>query len=146
MGQRGTCARLLKTFPLAKLHSPYSVGDVSVIPTLEDILGRGYLPLELPPPFNSVSFGIFARTIRAPKLPFDTSTKGFRTSRPETYNLARAGSFRRELSIMNPIHFGELALCVVTNWPEIEKLTKSALSLTSPIATSEGRAISANIP
>jgi len=115
---------------------------MSIAPTLEDLLGRGYLPQELPPPFSSTSFGAYAKSLTAGKLPFDTITKGFKTSRPEVYNLARAGSFRRELSILNPIHFAELAQCFVNNWPKLASLTKSKLSLTSPTPTKEGRAIS----
>ena len=108
--------------------------------TLKDILGRGYLPQELPPPFNSISFGKFVESRGSVGLPFDTSR--CRTSRPEIYNLARAGSFRRELAILNPIHYALVAECIVANWDAILKLTKSKLSLTTPTPTSDQRAIS----
>ncbi len=113
---------------------------MSHAPTVKDVLGRGFLPQELPPPFNSVSLGEFAESRGAAGLPFDTSLH--KTSRPEVYNLARAGSFRRELAIPNPIHFGLLVECIIANWTEISKLTKSKLSLTSPTPAAEGRAIS----
>ena len=113
-------------------------------PAVKDILGRGFFPQELPPPFNSLLFGKYVEPLKA--LPFDTTTKGFKTSRPEIYNLARAGSFRRELAILNPIHFGVLAEFMVQNWSAISKLTRSKLSLTTPVATDEGRAISRQFP
>lgn len=109
-------------------------------PTLEGILGRGFLPQELPPPFNSLSLGKFIQARGAAALPFDTSQH--RTSHTETYNLARAGSFRRELAIQNPIHFALVAECIVANWGEIAKLVKSRISLTTPTPTADGRAIS----
>ena len=112
----------------------------SQLPTLKDVLGRGFLPQELPPPFNSLSLGKFAQSRGLTALPFDTSLQ--KTSRPELYNLARAGSFRRELAILNPIHFGMLVECLIANWKQISKLTRSKLSLTSPTPTTEGRAIS----
>ena len=64
-------------------------------PTMKDLLGRGFLPQELPPPFNSLSLGHFIDSRGPVALPFDISQ--YRTSRSEVYNLARAGSFRREL-------------------------------------------------
>jgi hypothetical protein len=117
---------------------------MSDAPTLETILGRGFLPNELPPPFNSLSFGKFAAAFSGSPLPFDTSAN--KTSRPEVFNLARAGTFRRELAIVNPVHYALLAECIVSNWPQIQKLTRSQLSLTLPAITPEGRAISRKTP
>jgi len=111
-------------------------------PSLADVVSRGYLPRELPPPFNSLTYGGYVAKLGGPSLPFDTTTRGFKTSRPEIYNLARAGSFRRELAILNPIHFAVLAECICNEWSEITKLTDSKLSLTSPTPTTDGRAIS----
>lgn len=109
--------------------------------SLTDIVSRGYFPRELPPPFNSLTYGGYVAKLGGSSLPFDTTTRGFKTSRPEIYNLARAGSFRRELSILNPIHFAVLAECISNEWPKLAKLTDSKLSLTSPTPTAEGRAI-----
>src|SRR5438045_8617544 len=108
---------------------------------LVDIVSRGYFPRELPPPFNSLSYGAYIKTLGSCRPPFDTTTRGFKTSRPEIYNLARAGSFRRELSILNPIHFAVLSECVAGEWSNVAKLTESKLSLTSPTLTAEGRAV-----
>lgn len=111
---------------------------------MKDLLGRGFLPQELPPPFNSISFGQFAESRGTAALPFDVSQR--KTSRPEIYNLARAGSFRRELTILNPIHFAFLGECIIANWKNIVTLSKSRISLTSPTVTPEGRAISRLFP
>src|SRR5258708_8018742 len=106
---------------------------------LEDLVGRGYFPHELPPPFTSVSLGNYVKSLSSGRLPFDV--RSFKTSKSEVYNLARAGSLRRELAILNPIHFSILAECIVQNWPELLKLTSSTISLTSPILTPEHRAL-----
>lgn len=108
---------------------------------LAELIGRGFLPRELPPPFNSLAYGAYIQSLGSARLPFDTTTRGFKTSVPEIYNLARAGSFRRELSILNPIHFAALADCIAAQWAQIAKLTESRLSLTSPTISAEGRAI-----
>jgi hypothetical protein len=109
-------------------------------PTMKDLLGRGFLPHELPPPFNSLSFGRFIESRGSAGLPFDTSQH--KTSHSEIYNLARAGSFRRELAILNPVHYALLAECIVANWKEIAKLVQSRISLTTPTPAADGRAIS----
>lgn len=108
---------------------------------LPDMISRGFLPRELPPPFNSLSYSNYINSLEGARLPFDTTTRGYKTSLPEIYNLARAGSFRRELSILNPIHFAALADCIAAQWTTIAKLTESRLSLTSPTVSEEGRAI-----
>jgi hypothetical protein len=107
---------------------------------MKDILDRGFLPQELPPPFNSLSLGKFAESRSSSALPFDVSQH--KTSRSEIYNLARAGSFRRELAILNPVHYALLVECIVANWKDITKLVKSRISLTTPTPTADGRAIS----
>src|SRR5437879_6264006 len=109
--------------------------------SLEHLVGRGYLPRELPPPFGSLTYGMYARGLRSAPLPFDTTTRGYKTSRPEIYNLARAGSFRRELSILNPIHFATLCECITNHWATISQLTQSKISLTSPTPQPDGRAV-----
>src|ERR1017187_20071 len=142
MPKPSTLARMFETRLSAHTVKASHKKVISLTPTLKDILGRGLLPQELPPPFNSLLLGRFAESRGTTALPFDTTTKGFKTSRPEIYNLARAGSFRRDLAILNPIHFSVLAECIVANWAQISKLPKSTLSLTLPTPTAEGRAIS----
>ena len=110
---------------------------------LEDLIGRGYLPRELPPPFTARSL---ARIVRNPRL---TTYRGLVTnysksiiSRPATYNLARAGSLRRKLTIPNPLNMLQVAQLHVDNWPQmIRHCRKSPLSLSTPTVQTTGRAV-----
>src|ERR1017187_1197274 len=112
----------------------------SVSLTLPILLERGYFPQELPPPFTSHGLAAFGN---AP-LPFTTPP---RTSRPEIFNLARTGTLRRQLSILNPIHFSLLAELVVANWSDLEKAaTTSSFSLSAPSLTDSKRAIGRKHP
>ncbi len=107
---------------------------------LEALLERGYFPQELPPPFNTRSLATFIASSSGKPLPF-THQKN-RPSKPEIYNLARTGTLRRELSILNPVHFTILANCMVSNWKELEKASSgSRLSLTTPTLGDGIRAI-----
>ena len=117
---------------------------------LRDLLARGYFPQELPPPFNSKAFAAFVGS-HGGTLPFLTTfnsrtAKGNTPSKPEIYNLARSGTLRRELSILNPIHFCLLAKCVTDNWVQLEKAASgSKISLTKPVLTDPTRAVTTKI-
>jgi hypothetical protein len=107
--------------------------------TLENLLERGYLPQELPPPFVSKSFAKFVAGEKPVAFPFVAQPA---TSIPEVFNLARTGTLRRQLSILNPIHFSLLADFVVDNWEALEKeAVTSVLSLSGPVTTDSKRAI-----
>src|SRR5882762_4795063 len=115
---------------------------------LSDLIERGYFPIELPPPFNTKSLATFLGSQPNGTLTFKTTKKtpkvdGTITSKPSIYNLARTGTLRRELSILNPIHFSFLAKYICDNWPKFEKATSdSKLTLTKPILSDQTRAIS----
>lgn len=107
--------------------------------SLENLLERGYLPQELPPPFVSQSLAKFVAGAKPVAFPFVAQPA---TSIPEVFNLARTGTLRRQLSILNPIHFSLLADFVVDNWAALEKeATTSAISLSSPVTTDAKRGI-----
>jgi hypothetical protein len=107
--------------------------------TLENLLERGYLPQELPPPFVSQGLAKFVAAEKPKGFPF-VSTPA--TSIPEVFNLARTGTLRRQLSILNPIHFSFLADFVADNWAALEKeATGSLFSLSSPVTTDPKRGI-----
>lgn len=107
--------------------------------TLENLLERGYFPQELPPPFISQPLAKFVAAEKPKAFPFVSKPP---TSTPEVFNLARTGTLRRQLSILNPIHFSFLADFVVDNWAAIEKKsTGSAFSLSSPVTTDAKRGI-----
>jgi hypothetical protein len=107
--------------------------------TLENLLARGYFPQELPPPFSSQALAKFVAAEKSKGFPFVSKPA---TSIPEVFNLARTGTLRRQLSILNPIHFSLLADFVVDNWVALEKeATGSVFSLSSPVATDSKRGI-----
>lgn len=112
--------------------------------TLEILLERGYFPQELPPPFNSQSLAKFVAGEKAKGFPFVSKPS---TSIPEVFNLARTGTLRRQLSILNPIHFSFLADFIVDNWIALEKeATESNFSLSSPISNDPKRGIGRKLP
>ena len=104
-----------------------------------EILARGYLPKELPPPFTSESLATAVQANRQ-NLPTNFScTPGNQRnvhSRPTVHNLARVGTLRRKLSIPNPINYFQLAEVIDTNQQALlQHVTSSKLSLTTPQAT-----------
>lgn len=106
---------------------------------LSDLLTLGYFPAELPPPFNTVSFGQYAS---ANYTMLHSTYQSSQTTKAAVHNLARTNSLRRKLSIPNPIWQMETANCIAQNWFDLEQLTSaSALSATSPKVGTNGRAI-----
>ena len=103
---------------------------------LSNILARGYFPKELPPPFNTKLFGVFADSAAASVLELDTSPKGVGknlTSRPAVYNLGRSGTLRRRLTIPNPVNQYQVARAVAEGWHELKSACRvSPISLTTP--------------
>ncbi len=113
--------------------------------TVSSLLSRGYFPSELPPSFNTRSFGQFAGTAAAATLKLDLSKKGVKNNvvtRPATHNLARAGRLRRKLTIPNPINQYQVARAIVEGWADIELACgKSTMSLTTPVFNDQARAL-----
>ena len=109
---------------------------------LSNLLSRGYFPKELPPPFNTKSFGSFAGSAPAAVMNLDTSNKGINSnflSRPAVHNLARAGTLRRKLTIPNPVNQYQVAQAIVQGWAEIKALCASSpISLTTPVYRKHG--------
>jgi len=117
---------------------------------LSHILARGYFPKELPPPFNTKSFGTFADTAPA-VFHLDTTKKGIKnnlTTRSAIHNLARTGTLRRKLTIPNPVSQYQIARAVAEGWVELKSAcVKSPFSLTTPRYLKHGaRAITARHP
>jgi Reverse transcriptase (RNA-dependent DNA polymerase) len=112
--------------------------------TLHRLLTQGYFPEELPPPFGTSAFANYLSRRAHSKWPFVDHPP---SSRPEVYYLARAGTLRRPLAILNPIQFSNLARFVVTNWDELRAASaKSRISLTAPHVGAEGRALGRRLP
>src|SRR5581483_6181078 len=101
----GWCSRL---FPdSVSLHPGYA-GYVLFLRSamnIENLLARGYFSKELPRPFNTKQFAkLIAQTTTFPGDFGNTISKGHKigSSKLGKYSLARAGLFRRNLSICNP--------------------------------------------
>lgn len=107
---------------------------------LSHILGRGYFPRELPPPFKTTDFADFVRRCGR-SVPPALASDSF-VSKCATHNLARSGTLRRTLGIPNPVNFYRLARFVRRNWRFLSSHTaKSKISLTTPSEGSQERAI-----
>ena len=101
------------------------------------ILGRGYFPKELPPPFQTLSFAAAVEAGLPPSfdlvLSRPTNANPAFVSSPAIHNLARAGTLRRRLTIPNPVNQFQLAAQIVGGWREIARFCrKSPISLTTP--------------
>jgi hypothetical protein len=95
---------------------------------LDDLLGRGYLPVQLPAGFSSESFATnlshFQKAWDAGSPP---ATLG------ERFSVARSSFYRRSTTIINPIGFYFLAREIAKYWPRIDEHYKqSALSRSVP--------------
>ncbi|OKY27127.1 RNA-directed DNA polymerase [Thalassotalea sp. PP2-459] len=101
------------------------------------LLKLGYLPIQLPPAFNSRSFAdkyqLFEGAWNAQRAP---------KSRAEKYSVARSSFYRRTTSILNPIGYYKIAKEIDTHWLKIERhYRKSSISLSKPRIAEGLRAI-----
>ncbi len=95
---------------------------------LQALLGRGYLPEELPPAFTSKSFGAFA--FNNPKA-FDAFSSKPSRLKGIDYSASKAGFRRRSFVVTHPVSQFFVAKFVSDNWAVIEahfKVSKSSLS------------------
>ena len=101
-----------------------------------EILARGYLPRELPPPFTSASLAAAIQSnhqLLPTTFSCNPGHQGNFRSRPTVHNLARTGILRRKLSIPNPINYFQLADAIDTNKQALlQHVGSSKLSLTTP--------------
>jgi len=94
------------------------------------LLSRGFLPRELPPPFNSESLGTAYGGLPPPPL-MAAATPG--QSSAVTHNLPRVGLLRRPLSIPDPIRYMLLVNEVASGWAILHPLMQRAdISLSKP--------------
>ncbi len=113
------------------------------------LIGRGYFPKELPPPFQTQQFADKLDQIRTAwsllvgGLPANQRRNHPEPSRPILFDMARKGHSRRTLSITNPINQFYLAEEISKHWVQISSvIDRSQISLTKCSFASEGRAIS----
>lgn len=95
------------------------MSEMSKSERLRSLLGHGFFPAELPPPFNTEDLGRYRKYIWdnwPNRQPPKTS--------PGTYNIQRLGWKRRNLSIINPISQFFLSKKISDEWIEIRNFLK----------------------
>ena len=109
---------------------------------LRDLLAKGYFPRELPPPFNSRLFADAVAKRRA-LLPVEFTKDKDTWCAFTSYSLARPGSLRRRIAILNPLAYYRLSTVVVANQDRLFRLAaRSAIAISTPtVSSSDAMAI-----
>ncbi len=107
---------------------------------IEELIGKGYFPIELPPAFNTKKLGDNASLL---KTHFDSLNKSEKKKYRETissvFSTPKVGLSRRLMGIPNPIHQIELCSVIMDNWDNIQDIfEKSSISASSPIDDETG--------
>jgi hypothetical protein len=93
---------------------------------VDDLLGRGYFPKEMPPTFTTETFAMVASDLE-PK-------DGRRWRRPVRHTVFRPGGLRRALGLPHPESQAALAQVVESSWALIDAhCGESRISLTRPM-------------
>ncbi|BAU65625.1 hypothetical protein STA3757_30140 [Stanieria sp. NIES-3757] len=114
---------------------------------IENLLGKGYFPKELPPPFTSKNFAqkyshinqvwnsIYTNLSK-------TERKIYNDSKSIYFSIPKVGFSRRIISVPNPLHQSILSNSICESWQEIEKIYSCSLLTTSkPIFDSKNKSI-----
>lgn len=116
--------------------------------SVQALLGRGYFPKELPPPFQTHQFAEKAMILRASWTALGAAmssrarSKHPLPSHPVLFDMARKGHARRTLAIPNPINQFYLVEEIAKRWTAISELIESStLSITKCTIAPEGRAV-----
>lgn len=98
---------------------------------LKLLLSKGYFPIELPPPFHTLDFAKYRKSLETHWPAADLEKF---SSVGEGFSIPRHGKSRRRLSLVNPINQFKLSKLVADNWPETRKfLSKSNITEFQPI-------------
>lgn len=89
---------------------------------LKALLGSGYFPEELPPPFTSLPLAKFRKSVGAA---WAALPGHYPKSVPEGYSIPRAKGTRRYLSIVNPVAEYHVDKLIADNWVSIRKHLRS---------------------
>jgi hypothetical protein len=115
---------------------------------LNQLLGRGYFPRELPSGFSTQSYSNALRSAAGIPSPL-TLARPPKAAEVMQHNLARAGRMRRELGIPNPALFFPLAKAISDDWTYIQTtIDECDFSTTRPRLnrSNSGRAILPEFP
>lgn len=105
-----------------------------------ELLGRGFLPAELPPIFTSASLGTAYQQFKGELEPCK-APKGIAVV-PTTFNLARQGTLRRRLSIPHPLYYAQLCQEIEAHSMLLHHaLDRSTWSRSRPTVSGTGRAL-----
>jgi hypothetical protein len=89
------------------------------MPTVLDLLTKGYFPEELPPPFSTQRLAsCVLASANTPMVQFQSATN---PSRLCPHSLPRFGRLRRKLGIPNPTAYVPLCSAIVRYWPQIRR-------------------------
>lgn len=86
------------------------------------LLGRGYFPDELPPPFTTANFAKYRKIIGTE---WAAAQQHYPRTVPEIFSIPRAKGVRRDLSIVNPIAEYHVSKLIADNWIALRKHYKS---------------------
>lgn len=89
---------------------------------IEDLLGKGYFPKELPPPFNTKSLAAKYPTIKGSLSGTDRKT----ATRCVDFSIAKVGLVRKMIKIPNPMHQCDLCEVITDNWNDIEAIYQTS--------------------
>lgn len=113
------------------------------MPTFRDIVGKGYLPRELPPCFSTANYASTVSDANGAASGNYLAHLQNDTRELSVHNMVRSGGLRRNLSIPNPVPYAKMAAYVASNWATISTAAhRSPFSLTKPVDNIPGRAIS----
>jgi len=107
--------------------------------TEKELLKSGYIPKELPPPFESISFSDKLDIIKS-----EWNSKSSSFGKPDklkyaeskwvVFSIPKVKLSRRIINIPNPLHHAKLCATIANRWTEIEDIfSKSTISSSSPV-------------
>ena len=104
---------------------------------LTEIIGNGYFPKQLPPPFQTVSFSSAFKNHQEDYIKILKKVLWRKNSMESAqlykYSYARPRQLRRIFSIPNPAHFILLSLELAASWQELYDLSNSSsFSMSKP--------------
>jgi hypothetical protein len=118
---------------------------------IETLLGKGYFPTELPPPFQTRLFAekidkigtsLVTRlavigampSVPGSRTPLQLANKKLKESKWTRFSVPKFGFLRRSLAIPNPLHQAMLSKTICDNWADIQALyVKSLLGASKPV-------------